>query len=292
VLILRAGVGVDRAYTPQQVSQKLGISIGRESRLERSGLTQLQSAGQSGSCGSSFVLLQVPAQDHLVAVSPVFVSTTSGAAGGAAQPTGARNASSGAGRVLAAARGPSTSTSGGIQNAAIHIATSTPALLTFGGGFGLLVLLAALSLAGRRLAEREQRMLLAAPATFVPASATAAQSVATADEEGPAAAPPSPVEDAAATWIPEEMASAAAVAPVEPTTPPSPTPPSPAPTSPAPTSAAPMPAVGERPVPPPPSGDSPANGDWLRAHRSQIAFALTAVAGGTLRMLARNRRKR
>jgi Sigma-70, region 4 len=258
LLVLRAGVGVGRAYTAEQVARALNISLGRETHIERAGLAQLQSAGQSGRCGSSFVVLHVPNQDQLVPVSPVFVSAVRASASHAPSRSGAPVAR----RVSAAERARSSSSGPGIQNTRLHLAkASTPVLPFVVGGLGLLAVLAFLSTAGRRLAAKEQALLAgtdagaASSALFVPAP------VPTADSDASDQASVAPGGAAALIETDTERLPD-------------------------------TPGSGSSPEPTAPAFVSSEAQDqaWLRTHRSQIALVLTAVAGGTLRTLRRRRR--
>ena len=259
LLVLRAGVGVDRAYTPEQVARQLNISLAHETRMERAGLAQLQSAGQRGRCGSSFVVLQVPNQDQLVPVSPMFVAALPARVSGAHAGSG----SSIAGRVSAAERARSSSNGLGIRNATLHLTTaSTPILAFVVGGFGLLAALALLSTAGRRLAVREQALMAtsqagaASPTSYVPPP------VPTDDADAGDQSPVRPSEDGAVVEAHTERL---------PDTPGN--------------GSSPEQAVAALV-----SSNTSSNQSWLRTHRSQIALVLTAVAGGTLRVLSRRRR--
>jgi hypothetical protein len=72
VLLLRAGIATAGADSPAAVARATHISRGREARVERGALGQLQSAAHENRCPSRLTaLIHVPPQDRLVSIDPV-----------------------------------------------------------------------------------------------------------------------------------------------------------------------------------------------------------------------------
>jgi hypothetical protein len=301
VLVLRAGIGSNRAYTGGQVARMLHIGAARETRVEQAALTTLQAAAKSGSCGANMpALIQVPAQDRLVSVSPALLGSSQGQSGVLVSSGGsavsARSATRASGKSGNADARPSGRGNTALQNGAVlqlRTPNSSAAILVF-GAFALIGALALLSALGRRIAAREQLSMLAAAAA--PASRSAS-TTALAPVPAPSR-PATPSHPAAAAvrdkWTLGEAATAAtSTAPIEPAAP------------------VPLRAQTEAIEPPAPAAPRPlseslaaaqdtlvdtqasrTSQDWLRAHRSQIALVFTALAGGALRLFVRDRHRR
>jgi hypothetical protein len=74
VLLLRAGIATAGADSPAAVARATHISRGREARVERGALGQLQSAAHENRCPSRLTaLIHVPPQDRLVSIDPVLM---------------------------------------------------------------------------------------------------------------------------------------------------------------------------------------------------------------------------
>jgi hypothetical protein len=264
VLLLRAGIGTARPYSASAVAHTLYISVVREARVEHAALVHLQAAARDGRCASTSVaLIQVPAQDRLVAVDVVLMNP--GQSAGSARASGAIGAPHSQRTLGSRHRGPA------IQNAAIA-AFPTSSSSADPWVFGALVLLGALALlsaAGRRLAVR-QRLAMSASAMALPVIAPASRAAlkpndapaeAAASNEATAGQAPA-LATSNNTIVPEVIPPASSAAPesYEPGVTPAPT-------------------------------LAPRQG-WLRTHRSQIALVLTAAAGAALRLIARDRGRR
>jgi hypothetical protein len=263
VLLLRAGIGTARPHSGGAVAHILYISVVREAQVEHAALVDLQAAARDGRCASTSVaLIQVPAQDRLVAVDAVLMNP--GQSAGSARASGAIGAPHSQRTLGSRHRGPA------IQNAAIaEFPTSNSSADPW--VFGALVLLGALALlsaAGRRLAVR-QRLAMSASAMALPVIAPASRAAlkpndapaeAAASNEATAGQAPA-LATSNNTIVPEVIPPASSAAPesYEPGVTPAPT-------------------LAPRQA-------------WLRTHRSQIALVLTA-AGAALRLIARDRGRR
>jgi hypothetical protein len=74
-LLLRAGIDTPRPDSRRAIARILHISPGREARIERVAVIDLQAAARESPCASTAAaLVTVPAGDRLVAVDPVLVS--------------------------------------------------------------------------------------------------------------------------------------------------------------------------------------------------------------------------
>jgi hypothetical protein len=295
--MLRTGIDSRHAFSGREVARRLHINPGRETRVEHAAVTDLRHSASAGGCaGGRLVMLQVPAQDRLVAVSPALAGSSAALPVSVTAPGQSAGGTPEHGTVSAASAqrsgGSAPATPSAIESAVIaELPDSNPsATVVVLLGIALLGGLALLSAAGRRVAVR--RGLEIAPAGGV---VMASGSSVAASRSAPPDAPPASTGEA---WLPPafvasepapapaaEDVPAPAGEPVETSEPSVPEPETPV--------RAPVPAMPAAPVPAaiPASANQP-NPDWLTTHRSQIALALTAAAGGALHLLARGRRRR
>ena len=74
MLLLRAGIGTARPYSPRAVARTLQISVAHEARAEHAALLKLQTAARQRNCGSTPAWIHVPARDRLVLVDVVLTN--------------------------------------------------------------------------------------------------------------------------------------------------------------------------------------------------------------------------
>ena len=270
VLRLRAGVD-GPSYTSHQVARRLHLTAARERQIEQSGLIELQQAVSENRCDAT--VLQVPSRDQLVAESPVLTAAAASTASSPTPGVAARHSVSAAN----ISRRRHHAASPAVQMARLT-GSNTPLGVWILLGIGSIVALAVLSTTGRRLALRQARGAstdLGSPlVAATPLPAVAAEPAEEArPEDGAAAAAPAPAPTSAPAL---EPAPAPASAPARPT-------------------AAATEASPAGPAAPSQAGKLGATKQWLRKHRSQIAFALVAgasAAGAVLRIVSRNRGRR
>lgn len=285
VLVLRAGIGIGRSYTPSQVASKLHVSAAYEGRVQRAAVTALQTEARDGTCGAapgSIPVSALPlAQGELVTIAgpqpgaPEFVKAAEAFAASHSNLPARRETRSPRGSRTAASGIPANATPP-IQKAELSRSSTPVGAWTF-GVLALLAVLAMLFVARRRFV-REQPAPAAtavAPAGVSLDPRPAPQATEAPREEFPPLAPMSTAGDATAppeAWLPPGWSPAKA----------------------------PMPPAAADAPPPADGQDQPATTTpsphagrptWLAAHRSGVLATLMA-ASGTLRLLIRARQSR
>ncbi len=285
VLVLRAGIGTAHSYTPSQVAAMLHISVAYEGKVQRAGVTALQTAAQDGTCGAapgSIPVSALPlAQGELVTIAGPQPGTAEFAS--AAKTFAASHSNLPARLKTRSPRSSRTAASGipskaipPIQKAELSRSSTSVGAWTF-GVLALLAVLAMMLIARRRLGQAQPAPAASAvaPTEASLGSHPAPEATMATRQELLPLAPTSTAGGLTAgpeAWLPLGWSHTHA------STPPG-------------ASEAPSGVDGQdQPATTTPSPDA-ARPSWLAGHRSGVLVTLMA-ASGTLRLLIRARRPR